>query len=184
MNQSNTHANIAWKSYADVPAIRASILVSFFFAAAFLSYGFLLLFFVAYAFVAVRAARKGRGSLVSKLIQSLSFETAVLIFGLAFELCFRAWKPGFSSLHTSVRALAWLSFAAVLLSTKFILITHAIDAWLQPKYMALKAKKTAHVIVAFALLIASVACLTAAIAGPLAMNIPSFLGDALTPGIL
>lgn len=184
MNLSRTYTRIQWNDYAEVPAIRAAILVFFFFSAAFLNYGFLLLLFVAYCVLAVKNMKRGKTSLFQAYIQCLSLETAVLVFGVLFELCFHVWKPALPALGVFPRMLLWLSFATVLLSTKFVLITHLTDALSQPKWFAARMKDARHVVVSFALLALSLALLLASFAGPGADAIPSFLLKAVIPGIV
>lgn len=184
MNLSPTYTRIHWKTYAEIPAIRAAILVFFFFAAAFLNYGFLILFLIAYCVLAAKNMKKGKMSVFQACISCLSLETAALLFGLLFEVCFRAWQPGFHAMNAIPRMLAWLSLAIVLLSTKFVLITHMANALTQPKWFASRMKDARHVAIALALLVLSLACLLASFAGPAADRIPFFLLKAVIPGIV
>lgn len=184
MNLSRTNIHVLRTDAFDIPAIRAAIVVLFFFAAAFLNYGFLLFALAAYGVAGIRTVKKGKTSKLQKCIQFYSFEVAVLLFGVMAELCFRAWLPSLSAAGAFPRTVAWLALAAVLLSTKFILITHAAEAFSQPKWFAEKAKDSRSVLVALGLLVAALALLIGAYAGPAAERIPAFFLKALVPGIV
>jgi len=183
MNVSLTQTKQDWSEYLDIPAIRAGLIVLFFFASAFLNYGFLIILFAAYVALVSVAITNRKVSRVRQGIQFLSFETAVLVFGIAFELCFRAWKPAFPSLPTTLRALAWLTLAGVLLTTKFILIRNIVEAYSDDKWFVEKLRGTMHVFRALILLVAALVALVAAYAGPDGSRIGEFLLKTAVPGI-
>ena len=184
MNLSLTHTKQSLGAFGDIPAIHAAVLVLFFFAAAFLNYGFMLVILIAYGILGMRNLKQGKAPLIQKCIQFFSFETAVLLFGVTFELCFHVWTPSMPLLPVFVRTLVWLLFASVLLSTKFLIITHTADALTQPKWFMEKMRGNLHVIIALVLLLAALACVFLAYAGPNTENIPVFLFKMVIPGIL
>jgi len=149
-----------------------------------LNYGFLLVLCAAYCVLGVKKAQKGKMSLPQKYIHFFTFEIAVLLFGLMVELCFRAWQPSLSSVSAFPRTFLWLGLAGTLLYTKFVLLTHAAEAFSEPKWFASKMKDTRSVIAGLMLLIASLVFLIAAYAGPAAERIPALLLKALVPGIV
>lgn len=182
--RSQTHILRAWNEYRDVPAIHAASIVSIFFCAAFLNFGWMLVVFAAYAIMAVRSLRSRRVRSMSAYVYCLSLEAAVLLFGLVYEVCFQSWTPVLPSLSPMVRAFLWLMLAAVLLSTKFFLITRLVDASADERWFTRAAKNTSAALLAFIFLVASLGAFLLAQFGPSANDIPAVLLKALVPGIL
>lgn len=181
---SQTHILRAWNEYREVPAIHAAGIVSVFFCAAFLNFGWMLVVFAAYALMAVRSLRSRKVSSVLAYVQCLSLEVAVLLFGILYEVCFQAWMPVFPTLNPMVRTSLWLMLAAVLLSTKFFLIARIVDASADDRWFQRASKEASHVYVAFALLIASLGVFLFAQFGPAADQMSALIMRMLVPGIL
>jgi len=181
---SHTHILRAWNEYREVPAIHAAGIVSVFFCAAFLNFGWMLVVFAAYAFMAVRSLRSRKIRSLVAYIQCLSLEASVLLFGIVYEVCFRSWAPALPSLSPMVRALLWLMFAAVLLSTKFFLIARIVDASSDERWFVHAAKHTCGVVPVSCFPLAWVGAFNLAKFGPDAGEIPVLILKALVPGVL
>ncbi len=182
--KSQTQILRAWNEYRDVPAIHAASIVSVFFCAAFLNFGWMLVVFAAYALMAVRSLRTRKVRSIIAYVQCLSLEASVLLFGLLYEVCFKSWMPVLPSLSPMVRAFLWLMLAAVLLSTKFFLLTRIVDASADERWFSRAAKNTSALFLAFVLLVASLGAFVLAQFGPSSGDIPVVLLKALVPGIL
>lgn len=181
---SQTRKLRVWNEYREVPAIHAAGIVSVFFGAAFLNFGWMLVVFAAYALLAIRSLRSRRIHSLFEYIRCLSLEASVLLFGLLYEVCFRSWTPVLPSLSPLARALLWLMLAAVLLSTKFFLITRIVDASSDPRWFSRSVKGTAGIFLAFVFLVASLAAFLLAQFGPNSGEIPLLILKALIPGTL
>jgi len=182
-----THISIPsiLNSTRDVPALHAAGIVIVFFAASFLNFGWMALAFAAYASLAVHSyAGVKKTSKAQYLLQVLSFEAAVLLFGLFFQTGFHAWMPSLPSFHQGVRVFLWLLLGAVLLSTKFFLITRLYDALIIPRWFALVQKHSSGPLLAFFLLLLSLGAYFLALAGPDGTLVPQFLLQLLVPGLM
>lgn len=173
-----------WNQYKDVPAIHAAGIVSVFFCAAFLNFGWMALIFLGYAFLAALASLSKRKGAVRGFIDGISLEASMLAFGLFFSLCFHAWLPAFPSLHPTARMALWLAYATVLLSAKFFLITRLFDAFADARLFARRRGSFPRSLLAFVLLVASVAMFVFAGFGPDAQGIADLFVQSIVPGIL
>lgn len=182
-----THISIPsiLNSTRDVPALHAAGIVTVFFAAAFLNFGWMLLAFAMYAALAVRAyAGQGKGAFPQYLLHVLSFEAAVLLFGIFFEVSFHAWMPALPTFQQGARMSLWLLLAIVLLATKFFLLTRAYDAYVIPRWFALVQKHTSGPFLAFFLLILTIVAYFLALLGPDAKDVPELLLITVIPSLM
>lgn len=181
---SKTNILKAWNEYREIPAIHAAGIVSVFFAAAFLNYGWMLAVFALYALLAVRSLRSRRGRSLLVYVQCLSLEAAVLSFGLLYEICFQAWMPVLPSFHPILRTLLWVMLACVLLSTRFFLIARVVDASSDAHWFDYQLKNTTHAVISFTLLVGALSLFILAQFGPDSAKIPDLILRSMVPEIL